>query len=170
MLAISLVTISLVINMNYFSLWMMEPLGTSTDSSYQQYNITIQMVSGCFLLSSIGYYLANQLFLISKYAPLISRLILLVYGIALCICYWSYEVNFVSALVLGFGFHQIATMEFASILQTKWTIDLRFYLKNEVFAYFIMPIVFNIFDVGQTSLKVYALASGFMLTLGAILL
>lgn len=41
---------------------MMEPLGTSTDSSYQQYNITIQMVSGFFLLSSIGYYIAYRIF------------------------------------------------------------------------------------------------------------
>jgi hypothetical protein len=88
------------------------------------------MVSGCFLLSSIGYYLANKLFITFKYAAVISRIVLIVYGIALCLCYWNYHVNFVSALILGFGFHQIANMEFAYLIQSKWTIDLRFYLKN----------------------------------------
>lgn len=156
--------------MNYFSLWMMEPLGTTTDSSYQQYNITIQMVSGCFLFSSIGYYLAYRLFIEFKYASIISRVLLVGYGISLCLGYWNYNVNYVSALVLGFGFHQVTTMEFAYLLRSKWTIDLRFYLKNEVFAYFIMPIIFMIFNIGQTSLKIYSLVSGIMLITGAILL
>lgn len=129
-IGMALITISLVINMNYFSLWMMEPLGTTTESSYQQYNITIQMVSGCFLFSSVGYYLAYRLFSDFVNAALISRVVLVIYGLLLSLTYWQYEVNYVSALVLGYGFHQVCQMEFAYLLKSRWNFDLRFFLKN----------------------------------------
>lgn len=167
---LSLINISLIINTNYFSLWMMEPLGTSTESSYQQYNITIQMVSGFFLLSSIGYYLAYRLFYEVKIAPLIARLVLVLYGVFLAATYWNYTVNYVSVLILMFGFHQICNMELTELVKRKWHVDVRLYLKNEVFSYFILPLIFTFFKIGQTSLKVYAFSSGVFLILGAILL
>lgn len=170
MVSLALITISLVINTNYFSLWMMEPLGTSTDSSYEQYNITIQMVSGCFLLSSVGYYIAYRLFTDFRNAFCISKAALLIYGTALTFVYWNYDVNYVSALVLGFGFHQITTMELGYLLQNKWNFDLMFYLKNEVIAYFILPLIFMVCNIGQESLQVYALTSGLCLVIGVLLL
>ena len=60
-LAYLLINSSLLININYFSLWMMEPLGKS-ESSSQQYNITIEMVSGFFMLSSFSYFIAFRLY------------------------------------------------------------------------------------------------------------
>ncbi len=109
---------------------MMEPLGTSTDSSYQQYNITIQMVSGFFLLSSIGYYIAYRIFNEVKIAPLLSRLVLVIYGVFLAMAYWNYTVNYVSVLIIMFGFHQMSTMELTETLRPKWSVDMRLYLKN----------------------------------------
>lgn len=166
----SLLNVSLIINTNYFSLWMMEPLNTTTESSYQQYNITIQMVSGFFLASSIGYYLAYKMFGVLKIAPLLARLMLVIYGFFIALTYWNYRVEYVSILILGFGFHQLCNMELSEMLKTKWHVDIRLYLKNEVFAYFIMPLIFMFLGVGQTSLKIYACFSGIFLALGAILL
>ena len=53
---------SLLINLNYFSLWMMEPIGSEAETSYQQYNITIEMVSAFFMLSSVGYFVGSRFF------------------------------------------------------------------------------------------------------------
>lgn len=90
------------------------------------------MVSGCFLLSSIGYYIAFRLFTDFKDAPIITRVILICYGICICFTYWNYDVNYVSALVLGFGFQQICVMELGYLVGSrfKWSFDLRFFLKN----------------------------------------
>lgn len=88
------------------------------------------MVSGCFLFSCIGYYIAFRMFIDLKLGPLICRIILIIYGVFLSFTYWNYQVNYVSALILGFGFHQVCGMEYAYIIRGKWHIDLRFYLKN----------------------------------------
>ena len=106
---LSLMTSSLLLNMNYFSLWMMEPLGTTGDSSASQFNITIQMVSCFFMGSSLGYYLASILFSIED-GGYIARVSLIVYGLLLCGGYWSYTINYISLLILGFGFHQICVL------------------------------------------------------------
>lgn len=45
------------------------------------------MVSGFFLLSSFGYYIAYKLFYSIKIAPMLSRLILVMYGIFLTLVY-----------------------------------------------------------------------------------
>lgn len=69
------------------------------------------MVSGFFLLSSFGYYIGYKLFYQVKIAPYIARIILIIYGIFLALAYWNYTVNYVSLLILMFGFHQICSME-----------------------------------------------------------
>lgn len=48
------------------------------------------MVSGFFLLSSIGYYIAYKMFYAIKIAPTIAKLILIIYGIFLTLIYWKY--------------------------------------------------------------------------------
>ena len=101
-----------MLNMNYFSLWMMEPMGTTSESPYQQYNITVQMVSCFFLISSMGYVLSYFLFSLGWMMGYLFKLMLSFYGIGLMACYWRYEVDYVSLLVLGFGMHQICVMEF----------------------------------------------------------
>lgn len=86
----TLINSSLLLNMNYFSLWMMEPLGTTSESPSQQYNITVQMVSCFFLLSAVGFYLTYRIFKATSYACLMSKTILMAYGIGLAFCYWHY--------------------------------------------------------------------------------
>jgi hypothetical protein len=96
--------------------------------------------------------------------------VLLVYAAALCLFYFHYGSGLAGCLILGFGFHEMTSMEFANLLQSSWAIDLRFYLKNEVLAYFIIPIIFMGCNIGQSSLKVYALVSGAMMGCGALIL
>ncbi len=88
------------------------------------------MVSGFFLLSSIGYYVANRIFSEIRIGPLISKLILVIYGVFLAMSYWNYTVNYVSVLILMFGFHLMCSMEFSEMLRPKWQVDMRLYLKN----------------------------------------
>jgi hypothetical protein len=71
------------------------------------------MVSGFFLVSSIGYYVGYKMFALMKIAPLLSRLLLAIYGYFLAMTYWNYNVNYVSVLILGFGFQQLCSMELA---------------------------------------------------------
>ena len=88
---------------------MMEPIGTNGQSSAEQFNITIQMVSCFFMGSSLGYYLAAIIFSIEN-GKFIAKLFMIIYGILLCGGYWSYSVNYISLLILGFGFHQICAL------------------------------------------------------------
>lgn len=108
-IGLTLLTSSLLLNLNYLSLWMMEPLGTDGKSPASQFNITIQMVSCFFMVSSAGYYLANLLFS-HKMGRKIAKLLLICYGLLICLGYWNYNVNYISMLILGFGFHQICVL------------------------------------------------------------
>lgn len=167
---VTLITTSLLLNMNYFSLWMMEPLGTTSESPYQQYNITIQMVSCFFLVSTFGYIGSYYLFVFSNSTKYLFKVLLLLYGGGLVFCYWNYRVDYVSLLILGFGIHQMCVIEFRNSLQEMWKFGLKFTLYNEVFSYFALPLIYTFFNIGQKSLNAYAFTSGIFLILGSILL
>ena len=156
--------------MNYFSLWMMEPLGTDTESSYQQYNITIQMVSGFFLVSSIGNYVGARLFVFFRYARYFAKFFLFLYGILIMVIYSHYQVNYVSLIVIGYGFHSVCCLEIASILSNEYRLNYNYFLYPEIFAYFILPLICTVANIGQTSLSPYSLMSGTFLMAGAIIL
>lgn len=155
--------------MNYFSLWMLEPLDTDVESSYQQYNITIQMVSSFFLVSSIGNYISARMFVYFKHAKLISKAFLLIYSVFIMLIMKYYEVNYVSVLVIGFGFHYVCSIELGSLLSEQFALNSKFYLYCEVFTYFVLPLICTLLSIGQSSLKAYALISGAFLAIGAIL-
>ena len=132
--AFLLVNSSLLINVNYFSLWMMEPLGPDSESTFQQYNITIEMVSGFFMLSSFSYFLSFQLYNNGyRFAHKISKAILIFYGLMIAFIYWTYQVNYVCMVLLGFGFQQITCLYLGQKLEREKKINHKFYLYNEVF-------------------------------------
>lgn len=165
-----MLTSSLLLNMNYFSLWLMEPLGARTEETYLQYNKTVHEVSWYFLLSMGGFYGGYRMFRANKVlSGCILRIFLMAYGGGLILCYWVYEVELVGFLMLGFGVHQICVMEFRNWLEASWKFGMKFYLYNEVFVYFVLPLIYTLLNVGQTSLKAYALTSGLFMLVGAIL-
>ena len=89
----------------------MEPLGTDSESSFQQYNITIEMVSGFFMLSSFSYFLAFRLYNNGfNWANKVSQPLMIIYGLVIMYMYWAYEVNYVCLVLLGFGFQQISSL------------------------------------------------------------
>lgn len=107
------------------------------------------MVSGFFLISSFGDYIGARMFVFFDKAQSMSKFFLLIYGILITFVYQNYQVNYVSVLILGFGFHSVCSVELGNILADKFKLNYNFFLYPEIFAYFILPLFCTIANIGQ---------------------
>ena len=87
----------------------------------------------------------------------------------MCGGYWSYNVNFISLLILGFGFQQICVYEFGDRISLNSSFDiLKMNLYAEVILYAVLPLAMIWANIGQDSLSIYCLISGMLLIIGVI--
>ena len=128
------------------------------------------MVSGFFLISSIGNYVGGRLFVFFRYAKYFAKILLFMYGILVMAIYYHYQVNFVSLIVIGYGFHSVCSIELASLISRDYKLNYNYFLYPEIFAYFILPLFCTVANIGQTNLSAYSLISGAFLAGGALIL
>ena len=67
--------------------------------------------------------------------------------------YYYYQVNFVSLIVIGYGFHSVCSIELANLIHRDYKLNYNYFLYSEIFTYFILPLFCTVANIGQTNLS-----------------